>query len=136
MKVGFINVSIVRIQDIGIEADRAIGFLGVQPSLFHGDFAHVGQHRGPDPFAHRPVITVVGNSGNDLLQRNFFQSEPQIVDVPILGCHRADVKPRGVLIVIHQDQPISLSCQEGIIEIGVMRWKIEIELHAAAVQLL
>ncbi len=93
------------IEEIGIagrriELDRRIGFAGDTPGF--GDGRRIGLQLAVRLFV--PVIAIVTDADDGLVERHAFQSLIQALIEPALGSDRAGRIDHGMLIVDHQEQ--------------------------------
>src|ERR1700722_12551270 len=132
-----IQVAEVRIHRVIIEDNVFIGVARREPSFLNADgrgfffaFGQLSVFR----FA-RPVVTVVGDSADDLVFGDDGFSEGQVFYEPILRSHRAGVGPGIVLVVIHEHNAVGCGGDGRVVVFVALRRNGDVELHAAAVQI-
>ena len=129
-QIVLVNVTVVRIEGIGIESDCALRFFRVQPCFLRGHSVNLGRRRNLLLGRERPVVSVSADSDDELLSRDRLQRELKIVGEPILRGYRAGGRSGDMLVVVHQDDAVGNRRQRGIIEIVVVGRQIDVQLHA------
>ncbi len=110
--VVLVVVRIVRVQRIAVEFDVGIRFLDVQQCLLDAVLC-----RGLVAlfWSERPIVSIVGNSHDDLLRRNDVKYLAQVFDEPILGGDGARRRSQPMLVVVHQHDGVTFLAEEFVI---------------------
>ncbi len=130
-----VEISEVRVLRIVVEVDVGVGVFGLKPCFLYRDVVHVGRRSSfLLTFLHGPVVTVVTDRRDDLLARDHLQRVLQVVEEPILAGDGPGLAARIVLVVVHQDDAVSILRDCGVAEIFVVDRDSDVELETLSVQ--
>ena len=110
--VVFVVVSEVRVEIIVFEGDVSIGIRGERPSCLHiVEHVHAEDFRLRSLFlgdGHGPVVAVVADGANNSFLGDDLENAGEIGDEPILPCYGAGIALGFVLVVIHQQDGVTV----------------------------
>ena len=100
-EIFLVHVAEVRIHAVIVEVNVFLGVTRPDPRLLHGHVDILQVRRRILPGFLDPVVTVVSNRTDQLIERNFLLRDLEILREPFLRSHRSGFILRLVLVIIH-----------------------------------